>query len=126
MPVAQIEPANSTSPRQDPLGEKCATMDEVLLSEEIVRSRKLKGLAAWISRAILIAIPVLGIIFILEVPQLIGWLIFPEQYLGLFLALTLCVTFLVVPEAASGHRDTVPWYDSLAALGGLAVGLYIF
>jgi TRAP transporter 4TM/12TM fusion protein len=101
-------------------------MDEVLLSEEIIRSRDLKGSVARISRAILISIPVLGVIFLLEVPQRLGWLIFPEQYLGLFLSLTLSVTFLVVPEGVSGHRDRVPWYDFLAAVAGLVVGLYIF
>jgi TRAP transporter 4TM/12TM fusion protein len=101
-------------------------MDEVLLSEELIRSRNLKGFVARLSRAILISIPVLGVIFLLEVPQRVGWLIFPEQYLGLFLALTLSVTFLVVPEGVSGHRDRVPWYDFLAATGGLVVGLYVF
>jgi TRAP transporter 4TM/12TM fusion protein len=101
-------------------------MDEVLLSEEVVRTRQLKGALAWITRAILIAVPVLGVVFLLEVPQTLGWLIFPEQYLGLFLALTLCATFLVVPEGVSGHRNRVPWYDFLGAIGGLIIGLYVF
>ncbi len=101
-------------------------MDEVLLSEEVIRSRNLKGIAAWVTRALLIAIPVLGIVFLLDVPQRLGWLIFPEQYLGLFLALTLCATFLIVPEGALGHREQVPWYDVLGALAGLVIGLYIF
>src|SRR5262245_39227023 len=101
-------------------------MDEVLLSEEMIRSRTLKGFVAQLSRALLVSIPILGVIFLLEVPQWLGWLIFPEQYLGLFLALTLSVTFLVVPEGVSGHRDRVPWYDFLAAAGGMVVGLYVF
>jgi TRAP transporter 4TM/12TM fusion protein len=101
-------------------------MDEVLLSEEMIRSRDLKGSVARISRALLISIPLIGVIFLLEVPHRLGWLIFPEQYLGLFLALTLCATFLVVPEGVAGHRDRVPWYDFLAAVGGLAVGLFVF
>src|SRR5687767_11690661 len=101
-------------------------MDEVLLSEEVIRSRNLKGFPAWVTRALLIAIPVLGIVFLLDVPQRLGWLIFPEQYLGLFLALTLCATFLIVPEGAWGHREEIPWYDVLAALAGLVIGLYVF
>jgi TRAP transporter 4TM/12TM fusion protein len=101
-------------------------MDEVLLSEEMIRSRRLKGSVGRMSRALLISIPLIGIIFLLEVPNRLGWLIFPEQYLGLFLALTLCATFLVVPKGVAGHRDRVPWYDFLAAFGGLAVGLYVF
>jgi TRAP transporter 4TM/12TM fusion protein len=101
-------------------------MDEVLLSEEMIRSRNLKGSVGRMSRALLISIPLIGIVFLLEVPNRLGWLIFPEQYLGLFLALTLCATFLVVPEGVAGHRDRVPWYDCLAAVGGLVVGLYVF
>jgi TRAP transporter 4TM/12TM fusion protein len=101
-------------------------MDEVLLSEETARSRALTGPLAALTRALLILVPVVGVIFLLEVPQRIGWLIFGEQYMGLFLAMTLCATFLTVPEGAWGHSRTVPWYDVAAALGGLIVGLYIF
>ncbi len=59
-------------------------------------------------------------------PQQIGWLVFHEQFLGLFLALALFATFLLIPEGASGHRDRVPWYDLVGAVAGLAVGLYLF
>ena len=101
-------------------------MDEVLLSEEVARTRTLKGRVRWGNQALLFLIPVLGVIFLLEVPQQLGWLIFNEQYLGLFLALTLCATFLTVPEGARGHQSTVPWYDLLGAVAGLVVGLYVF
>ena len=56
-------------------------MDEVLLSEETARTRVLKGPLAAITRALLILVPVLGVIFLLDVPQRIGWLIFGEQYM---------------------------------------------
>ncbi len=101
-------------------------MDEALLSEETARTRVLKGAVGRVNRALLILIPIVGVFFSLEVPQRVGWLIFGEQYMGLFLALTLCATFLTVPEGMAGHRHRVPWYDLLAALAGLAVGLYIF
>jgi TRAP transporter 4TM/12TM fusion protein len=101
-------------------------MDEVLLSEEVARTRELTGSIGRLARALLILIPVVGVVFLLDLPQELGWLIFPEQYLGLFLALTLCATFLIVPEGRRGHRRQVPWYDLLAATAGLAVGLYIF
>ena len=77
-------------------------MDEVLLSEETARTRVLKGPFAAITRALLILVPVLGVIFLLEGPQRIGWLIFGEQYMGLFLAMTLCATFLTVPGGNVG------------------------
>ena len=40
-------------------------MDEVLLSEEVARSRELKGWAETINRALLILIPVVGVFFLL-------------------------------------------------------------
>ena len=100
-------------------------MDEVLLSEEVARTRSLSGPIYWLNRCLLVLIPVAGIAYLLEVPQRLGWLLLSEQYLGLFLALSLCATFLSVPEGVSGHRDRVPWYDILAAIGGLAVGLFV-
>ena len=101
-------------------------MDEVLLSEETTRTRNLKGALGGINRGLLILTPLLGVVFLLDLPQRVGWLIFGEQYMGLFLAITLCATFLTVPEGVWGHADSVPWYDLLAALGGLVIGLYIF
>lgn len=93
--------------------------------EEITRSRTLRVPIAWLANSIVLLIPLGGIFFLLDMPQRLGWLVFAEQYMGLFLALTLCGTFLLVPEGAKGHFDRVPWYDVLAALAGLAVGLYI-
>ena len=72
------------------------------------------------------AIPVVGIFFLLDVPQRIGWLAFNEQYMGLFLALALFATFLLIPVRTGAKHDHVPWYDLIAAIAGLAVGLYVF
>jgi len=94
--------------------------------EELPRSRPLQGPISWIANLALSGIPLAGIFFLLDLPQRLNWLVFPEQYVGLFLALALFGTFLIVPEGASGHLDRVPWYDLLAAVAGLVVGLYIF
>jgi TRAP transporter 4TM/12TM fusion protein len=94
--------------------------------DESARSRNLKGPMAWLVDAILVTIPALGILFLLDVPQRLGWLVFPEQYLGLFLGLVLCVTFLTVPEKRGGARDRIPWYDLSGAVVGLIIGLYVF
>jgi len=93
--------------------------------EENVRARELRGGAEKIGRLLLIAVPLSGMFFLLSVPQYIGWLVFNEQYMGLFLGLTLCATFLLIP-ARPGQRDSVPWYDLVFALCGLATELYVF
>jgi TRAP transporter 4TM/12TM fusion protein len=92
--------------------------------EEQVRSRELRGPLAWAANSALVMIPVSGIFFLLDVPQRIGWLFFNEQYMGLFLALALFATYLLVPHKRGATG--VPWYDLILALAGLVIGLYIF
>jgi TRAP transporter 4TM/12TM fusion protein len=72
------------------------------------------------------ALPVAGVFFLLSIPQRIDWLVFNEQYMGLFLALSLFATFLLVPGRGVADRAHVPWYDLIAAVAGLAVGLFVF
>ena len=72
------------------------------------------------------AIPLSGIFFLLNIPQRVGWLVFNEQYMGLFLGLALCATYLLIPARPGYARKGVPWWDLISALAGLAIGLYIF
>ncbi|MGE5217960.1 MAG: TRAP transporter permease [Chloroflexota bacterium] len=94
--------------------------------EESARARELSGLLNVLGKGLLIAIPLCGIFFLLNVPQYIGWLVFNEQYMGLFLGLALGATFLLIPARPDYGRRGAPWYDLLATLAGLAIGLYIF
>ena len=64
--------------------------------------------------------------FSLNLPQYFGWLVFNEQYMGLFLGLALCATFLLVPSSPAAGEIRVPWYDAVASVTGLAIGLYVF
>ncbi len=75
-------------------------------------------------RAALVAIPIAGVLFVLQVPSRMGVPVFREQYLGLLLALALPSIFLSTP-AKRGLQDRVPWYDWLLAAAGLAVGGYV-
>ncbi|HEY7217410.1 MAG TPA: TRAP transporter permease [Candidatus Binatia bacterium] len=94
--------------------------------EESVRSRELSGPVLWAANSALAALPLVGVFFLLDVPQKLDWLVFNEQYMGLFLALSLFATFVLVPARGKKDRDYVPWYDLIAALAGLGVGLFIF
>ena len=94
--------------------------------EENVRARELSGAVQTLGRLLLIAIPLSGMFFLLNVPQYLGWLVFNEQYMGLFLGLALAATYLLIPAKPGPGRAAIPWYDMIAAAGGMAVGLYIF
>jgi TRAP transporter 4TM/12TM fusion protein len=97
-----------------------------LEAEESVRARELSGILNVVGRGLLMAIPLCGIFFLLNVPQYLGWLVFNEQYMGLFLGLALCSTYLLIPAKPAPARRSFPWYDLVAALAGLTIGLYIF
>ena len=89
------------------------------------RYRNLEGfLKAWQS-SMLALIPVLGAIYILDIPAYLGILIWKEQYLGLFLALVLGSVFLSVLPTSRNPHQRVPWFDIVLALLGLGVGIYI-
>jgi TRAP transporter 4TM/12TM fusion protein len=94
--------------------------------EQDIRSRELSGGLLWAANTALLALPVAGVFFLLDIPQRIDWLVFNEQYMALFLGLALFATFLLVPARAPADRNRVPWYDLCAALAGLAAGLFIF
>ena len=94
--------------------------------EESVRARELTGLLNTVGRWLLIAIPLSGMFFLLNIPQYVGWLVFNEQYMGLFLGLALSATYLLIPARPGHGRDRIPWHDLAGALAGLTIGLYIF
>lgn len=75
--------------------------------------------------ASLIMIPVVGILFVLNVHQQMGLTLFNEQYFGLFFALILFGVFLVIPATKNSPKNKVPWYDWILAVTGLTVGGYL-
>ena len=90
------------------------------------RFRELTGFARLLHRILGIAVPLIGVLFILDVPYLLTSVsLFNQQYLGLFLGLVLAEIFLLVPSGRGTSRRAVPWYDWLLAAIGLSGGLYV-
>lgn len=89
------------------------------------RYRTLTGLPRWILRVTRVTIPVVGVLFVLDVQSYLGMVLYREQYMGLFLALVLGSIFLAVPARRGRERNRVPWYDMVLCMAGLAIGLYI-
>jgi TRAP transporter 4TM/12TM fusion protein len=99
------------------------------MSDELAASpgrfRTLAGAPAKLLRALLISSTVLGSLWALEVHNYFEITFFKQQYLALFLALSLCAVFLAVKTYPKQAGDHVPWYDWFLALGGMAIGLYV-
>jgi len=96
-------------------------MAQILPSDS--RYRSLRGISRRVEQAILVTLTVMGALWTLELPGYLGFTWYREQYLGLFWGLVLAGVFLVVPATRASSRDRVPWFDWVAAFGGLAVGL---
>ena len=89
-------------------------MGSLRKSEEKYRS--LSGLSLGVSTALLAAMPLLLIVYILDIHTYMGLAFYKEQYLGIFLALFLGSTFINLPGSKTSARHKVPWYDELLAV----------
>ncbi|MFH1489162.1 MAG: TRAP transporter fused permease subunit [Pseudomonadota bacterium] len=90
------------------------------------RYRKVTGILGLIEKVFLICIPVIGILFVLDVHTRAGWDVYREQYIALLLGLVLGSAFLSVPAHKAAPRDRVPWYDIVLAFMGFGICLYAF
>jgi TRAP transporter 4TM/12TM fusion protein len=91
----------------------------------VTRIRSLKGWCRTLARIQLVAIPVVGTFFILDIPFHLGMAILMEQYFGIFFALLLGSLFLIYPVRRRPTDGRVPWYDLILTLLSFIVGLYI-
>lgn len=87
--------------------------------------RSLTGFSSGLSRTFLTSIPIACIIYVADIQTHLGWTIYKEQYLGLFLALFLSAIFLNAPASKSSPRDRVPWYDWLLVAASLVIYLNV-
>ncbi|MBI2953086.1 MAG: TRAP transporter fused permease subunit [Chloroflexi bacterium] len=98
---------------------------EEILSGQESRLRALPGVLGILQRVLICLIPIVGILFILNLQTYLNMAIFPQQYLGLMFALTMTGTFLSIPGSKSAAPGRLPWYDGLLALAGVPAGLYL-
>ncbi|AEQ52653.1 TRAP transporter permease [Pelagibacterium halotolerans] len=79
-----------------------------------------------ISEVFAISLPIAAVIYSLQVLPRFGIIIYKEQYLTLFIAICVALSFLLKPAVKSMTRNTPPWYDIVGAVLALLVGGYIF
>jgi len=90
----------------------------------LTRFRRHSGVLGVVERILLISIPIIGIIFILYIPQRLGIRVWVEQYLAIFLGLTLIAVFLTTPATKKTPSNKLPWYDIVLCILSFAVGIY--
>lgn len=93
-------------------------------SEGLRKFRRVTGFWKIIEKILLIAIPVSGILFILEVHLYVTEAFFRQQFLAIFLGLVLASVFLGVPATRGASSSHVPWYDVLLAAAGFGTCIF--
>ena len=96
------------------------------MSEEFIGEPPGHGTRPW-ARTILALQTLLTAIvvgWVLDLHRLAGLELYTEQFLATVLGLAIALCFLIAP-AAPRLRGRVPWWDVLAAIAGLAIGLII-
>lgn len=87
------------------------------------RFRQLGGLPGGVVSAGLALLSLIGLLWGLNVQQMLGFTLFAEQYLAVFLGLSTALVFaLAKPWSSSSNK--VPWYDFIAVGASVGFGLY--
>ena len=87
--------------------------------------RVLSGPLGMLQRFLFCCIPVLGILFILGIHTRLGWGLYAEQYVGLFLSIVFVTIFFSKQAVSNAPRDRLPWYDVILVVLSLPIGLYL-
>ena len=87
---------------------------------DTTRARHLFQLTA---RSLAFLVPLVAILWVLAVPQRLGFLIFPEQVAALMLGAALCVAFSRDAATATGGRLIL---DASLAVLSVAMGIYVY
>lgn len=95
------------------------------MAEATTKFRKLAGAGGTTQRVLLSCLPAIGVLYLLDVHLLFGFLILRPQYLALLLSITLGAVFLSVPSRGSANSHSAPWYDWVLSVCGIVVGLYL-
>jgi TRAP transporter 4TM/12TM fusion protein len=106
------------------LRERSYPMSPDIEENGLAPARRHSGILGYLEKILLIGIPIIGSIFILLIPQRLGIRVWVEQYLAIFLGLTLVTTFLTAPATKKTPVGKLPWYDVALCVISIAVSAY--
>jgi TRAP transporter 4TM/12TM fusion protein len=66
-----------------------------------------------------------AVLWAVNAPRQLGLSFYPQQFLGLVLALALPLAFLTLPARRGAEREVVPWTDAAAAIAAFAALAWI-
>lgn len=90
---------------------------------ETMALNTLRNIFSPLAAVLAFLVPVVAVIWVLSIPQRMGFLIYPEQVAALLLGAALCVVFGRAVAKASGP---LAWLDAALSLLALGLGLWVF
>jgi TRAP transporter 4TM/12TM fusion protein len=84
-----------------------------------------RSFASMIAGVLAVLLTVGAAAWSLNVPRYMAWSLYPQQYLAAVLGLALALAFLILPARRGTPRQSVPWYDFVAAALGLLASGFI-
>jgi TRAP transporter 4TM/12TM fusion protein len=92
----------------------------------VTGERQSKGLLGHLLWVITLAIPIVGLVAILDIAfYLTGASMFIQQYLALFWGLVCTLIFLSIPASKGASRDGLPFHDVILAIASMCLGSYV-
>jgi hypothetical protein len=85
------------------------------IEPEFARFRSPSKGVRLLTRLLLIALPLVGVFFIMDFPSYLGWAVLREQYYGIVLAIVLACVFLLAPATKKAARNGL-WYDAILSV----------
>jgi len=97
----------------------------VNIDKDTSNIRDLQGYFKIAQDVLLVAIPIVAILYLLNIHGRLGFTLWMNQYIGFFIALAIGSVFICTPPTKGASRKIIPWYDLVLALCAFVVGLYI-
>ncbi len=95
-----------------------------MATDVLTRFHEYRGRAKHFISILLIAIPLWGLAYLLDLHIYLGIRFTLPQYIGGFMALVLGLTFLLFP-VRKGSQNLFCWYDIILSFLGFTVGIYL-
>lgn len=96
-----------------------------MVKEDFSKFRRIEGGLKILTECLFLIIPILGTLFIIDIPFYLNLPILREQYYGLMITLIFPLVFILIPFNKKVSINKVPWYDLIFIVLSIIIGLYV-
>lgn len=93
-------------------------------TKAIARERHLTGRFSTIEYVLTVAMPIMAIVYILNLLRFVDIYLARQSYLGAMLSILLTIVFIRFPAKKQRSNDKIPWYDIVFIIIGITGPIY--